>query len=253
MGLIQPYITLPKSTYFGGKGGAGVVHNIINQLPQHDVFISGFLGQCAVMRYKSPAYTNIGIDIDKEVINDWHDAVTSPEWGSNSLNIIQGNFLRWLHGGGMLTDKNALLYLDPPYLHETRSGHNRYKYEMQPGDHEQLLTRICDVSCMVAISCYDHPIYQLYLKDWRKVQFNAQTRGGVRVETLYMNYDEPMPWNLHDTRFIGRDFRVREKSKRRVETIMRKIERLTPEERAILDRKMIEISDAGHGARILNI
>jgi len=249
MGSVQPYITLPKRTYFGGKGGAGVVHNIINQLPQHDVFISGFLGQCAVMRYKSPAYTNIGIDIDLQVVADWQHAVQSPEWGSNSLEIIQGNFLAllWSLTSGMLTDKDALLYLDPPYLHETRFGHNRYKYEMQPGDHEQLLARVCDTSCMVAISCYDNPVYQRYLEGWRKIHFNAQTRGGVRVETLYMNYDEPKPWDLHDTRFIGKDFRCREKAKRRVDTIIRKINRLSPEERAILDRKMNEISDSVHG------
>jgi hypothetical protein len=48
-----------------------------------------------------------------------------------------------------------------------------------------------------------------------------------------MNYPKPEPLNLHDTRFVGSDFRAREKSKRRIKTLMGKIEQLTPNEKAI--------------------
>lgn len=43
-----PYVDVPDiDTYFGGKGGSGVYQAIINQIPPHNSFVSGFLGHCA--------------------------------------------------------------------------------------------------------------------------------------------------------------------------------------------------------------
>jgi DNA adenine methylase len=55
----------------GGKDGAGVYQRLINQIPPHDVFISAFLGDCAIMRRKLPAAVSIGIDRDRENIERW--------------------------------------------------------------------------------------------------------------------------------------------------------------------------------------
>ena len=223
---MKPTFDLGKGTYFGGKGAAGVVHTIINQMPAHNTFISGFLGKCAVMRWKHPAKQNIGIDLDSGLIAEWRESIRN----NVSLELIETSFLSWK--GQPLDLSDSFLYLDPPYLPETRSGSNKYKFELTIANHVELLEKASSLPCMVAISCYDSTLYRKKLKDWRKIQFNSQTRGGTRVETLYMNYPEPIPQKLHDTRFLGTNFRDRERGKRRIETIKRKIERLEPKEKA---------------------
>lgn len=216
---------LSKGTYFGGKGAAGVVHRIINQIPRHDIFVSGFLGRCSVMQFKAAASRNIGFDLDAAVIAEWRDV--------EGVEAYQRSFFEALTDH-VLFSQGTFLYLDPPYLQQTRSSSKRYRFELTVAQHLNLLRTICTLPCMVAISCYDSELYQEVLSDWRKIQFPAQTRAGVRIETLYMNYPAPMPNQLHDTRFLGDDFRAREKGKRRIETIKNKILRLNAVEQARL-------------------
>jgi hypothetical protein len=58
-------------TYPGGKSGAGVYQQIINQIPPHRVYIEPFLGRGAVLLHKRPAIVSIGIDSDTAVCNWW--------------------------------------------------------------------------------------------------------------------------------------------------------------------------------------
>jgi DNA adenine methylase len=55
----------------GGKDGAGVAQRLINEIPPHDVFLSPFLGDCAILRRKRPARLNIGIDLDRPNVERW--------------------------------------------------------------------------------------------------------------------------------------------------------------------------------------
>lgn len=246
---MTPTFPLPPGTYFGGKNAGGVVHQIINQIPRHEYFVSGFLGRCAVMRYKKPADYNVGIDMDAAVIAEWREASGDDH---NKLCLMQYDFLR-IAGFGPLLKKSTFLYLDPPYLPETRTSNNQYNHELTHDQHFELLTKIRTLPCMVAISCYDSHLYWQMLHDWRKIQFQSQTRGGTRTETLYMNYPEPEPHELHDTRFLGSDFREREKGKRRIETIKGKIERLTPQEKARLSDWLRSQINAPESARVAGI
>lgn len=54
--------------YPGGKNGAGVYQRIINLQPPHDVYVEPFLGGAAIMRLKRPARRNIGLDLDRAVL-----------------------------------------------------------------------------------------------------------------------------------------------------------------------------------------
>lgn len=226
---MTPTFPLPPGTYFGGKNAGGVVHQIINQIPRHEYFVSGFLGRCAVMRYKKPADYNVGIDMDAAVIAEWREAVQQSEY---YITLLHGSFFDWFAGPQYL--KGTFLYLDPPYLPSTRAMGTKYTHDLGTNEHIELLRKIKDLPCMIAVSCYDSLLYKEWLKGWRKIHFQSMTRGGLRTETLYMNYPEPEPHELHDTRFLGGNFRVREKGKRRIETIKGKIERLTPQEKARL-------------------
>ena len=61
--------------YPGGKSGPGVYHRLINLMPPHQVYCEPFLGVGAVMRLKLPAEYNIGVDLDREVIERWRSHI----------------------------------------------------------------------------------------------------------------------------------------------------------------------------------
>ncbi|RIK38015.1 MAG: hypothetical protein DCC55_22515 [Chloroflexi bacterium] len=58
-----------SNTYPGGK--ARLYQWLINHIPPHDTYIATHLGHDAIMRFKRPARSNIGIDADVEVIDWW--------------------------------------------------------------------------------------------------------------------------------------------------------------------------------------
>lgn len=213
----QPFFTTDIRTYFGGKNASGAVHVIINHIPKHTVFISGFLGNCAVFRYKKPAQMSIGIDADPDIIAAWqHNAKP------NQVAFFNGDFLR-IPTEALNLKHDTFVYLDPPYYPDTRTSRHRYAHELTHEQHVQLLAKANTMPGMVAIICYDNPLYQDWLKGWNKINFTSQTRGGLRLETLYFNYAPPSPEDLHDIRFLGTDYRDREKSKRRLDTIIKKV------------------------------
>jgi hypothetical protein len=52
----------------GGKAGARLFQQIINQISPHAVFIEAFLGKGAVLRNKRVAERTIGVELDVQVI-----------------------------------------------------------------------------------------------------------------------------------------------------------------------------------------
>lgn len=92
------------------------------------------------------------------------------------------------------TDReNTLFYIDPPYMPETRSsmkgGTKYYRHEMTKHDHKVLLQKIRKLKGQVVLSGYDSKLYNLYLKDWNKIEFKARaaTHAGsiVRTEVVW--------------------------------------------------------------------
>lgn len=195
------------STYPGGKNGSGVYQTLINLMPPHRVYVEPFLGGGAIMRIKRPATVSIGIDSDDDVIAMWcGDEVPG-------LTVFRYDALDYLN-----TDFSAdtLIYLDPPYLMSTRSC-QRPLYRHEFGDeaqHAALLAIIKRLNCMVMISGYYSDLYAKELNGWRTATFSAQTRGGTTAtEWVWMNFPEPM--ELHDYRYLGSNFRQRERIKRK--------------------------------------
>ena len=60
-------------SYFGGKEASGTWQKIINEVRPHDVFVSPFLGNCALARRIRKARKMIGIDLDPQVIRAWRE------------------------------------------------------------------------------------------------------------------------------------------------------------------------------------
>lgn len=136
--MILKQFDIGPGSYFGGKGSSGTVHRIINQIPKHSVFVSGFLGRCQVMTWKLPASLNIGFDLDPAVIAMWGDARGIDGRSIDGLYLM--DFLSNDWGEGYYR-KDTFLYLDPPYLPETRTSRNKYLNELTPAQHEELLTK----------------------------------------------------------------------------------------------------------------
>lgn len=85
--------------------------------------------------------------------------------------------------------ENVLIYLDPPYVLETRKKRRQYRHEMNGGDHAALLEAAVSSKAKILISGYDNDLYQKYLKGWNVDTAAAFDEGGnKRTEFLWFNY-----------------------------------------------------------------
>ena len=130
-----------------------------------------------------------------------------------------------------LSDLNTFVYCDPPYLIHTRLSRKIiYKHEMTIHQHTRLLRNLLNIDCMVAISGYPAPLYAHHLASWRSFEYQQVTRSGKTVtEVLWMNYPEPT--HLHDYNFLGRNYRERERIKKKIARWTAKLKSLPSLER----------------------
>src|SRR3546814_5656605 len=89
---------------------------------------------------------------------------------------------------------DTLFYVDPPYMHETRSLKDRsgryYDHEMTDADHRALLDQLQQVKGMVVISGYRSPLYDELLSGWSRADTTARisaNRGtSVRDQHIWL-------------------------------------------------------------------
>lgn len=82
---------------------------------------------------------------------------------------------------------DALFYVDPPYIPESRSGRH-YNHEMSAEDHQRLLDRLNAARAMVVVSGYHSDLYDQALRGWKRVETKASTDGGYeRTEIIWLN------------------------------------------------------------------
>jgi DNA adenine methylase len=86
---------------------------------------------------------------------------------------------------------STLLYVDPPYLGETRRS-NAYLHEMpHPEQHRQLAAALRAVEASVVLSGYPSPLYDELYVGWQRLDFATQTAQGgggkSRTEVLWSN------------------------------------------------------------------
>lgn len=89
--------------------------------------------------------------------------------------------------------ESAFHYLDPPYLHRTRSrevinGKHVYKFEMTDAEHEAMITQVLKLKGMVIISGYENDLYNDMLHGWRTETKSALADGARnRIEKLWIS------------------------------------------------------------------
>ena len=189
---------------------------MINLMPPHDRYVETHFGGGAVMRNKRPASTNIGIDIDPAALEKW------PRDSAVNITLIHGDALKTL--ASLSLGPGDLIYVDPPYFPETRRRKRVYRFDYTPDEHASLLQFLMRVRCMALVSGYRCNLYDTYLKDWNRRDFLAWTHTGFRTESIWYNY--PTPSVLHDSRFLGGNYRERQNVKRRTERIRSRLSRL---------------------------
>ena len=208
--------------YAGGKGR--LWRTIVAMMPPHDVYIESHLGGGAVLRNKKLAQHSIGIDVDPEVI------ASARAWTIPNLDLYEtdaASFLSDYHFTG-----RELVYLDPPYLAETKRGRRYYRYEYRDEDHAELLDVVANLECPVMISGYPSPMYERALSDWTFRDVVNVTHAGKRTERIWANFE--FSTDLHDYDPIGEDFRERERIRRKTSRWLQRLS-ILPE----LERKAI--------------
>lgn len=97
---------------------------------------------------------------------------------------------------------NVLIYLDPPYMPETRHG-KQYRYEMYDSkSHEELLEAVKQHKGPVLISGYYTELYNDVLKDWHREETTCYNQVfNKKREMLWMNF-EPMRQMCIQTDFL---------------------------------------------------
>lgn len=89
----------------------------------------------------------------------------------------------------------TLHYVDPPYVHSTRSPkvrHNdtgkSYRYELSDEQHRDLAVALHRLDGMVIVSGYPCPLYDDLFQDWHCIERAAHADGArQRVECLWLN------------------------------------------------------------------
>lgn len=204
--------------FVGSKGGSGIAQWIISHMPYHRVYVEGFLGRGVVLKTKAPAQQNFGIERDPKVISRYW---RRPTKAGATWHIHSGDFFEFVSVNRFGAD--TLVYLDPPYLQQSRSCQRRYyRHELLTvEDHKRLLAVALLLPCMVMISGYWSELYAQTLSDWRSDhKATVNRRGKVVQEWLWMNFPEPAL--LHDSRFVGSDFTDRQRVKRKTERWLKK-------------------------------
>jgi DNA adenine methylase len=92
-------------------------------------------------------------------------------------------------------EAEALIYLDPPYVTETRSQKRRggkpfhaYAHELSEADHVELLDRIVSCKASVVLSGYPSSDYDRRLEGWQRHEIGAHADGALdRTEVVWMN------------------------------------------------------------------
>ncbi len=156
----------------------------------------------------------------------WRDGDGGPRF-----QFFQGDGIQFLENYPF--SGSELVYCDPPYLMSTRSGKRLYEHEMSDVDHRRLLRVLLELPCMVMISGYSSALYAKELKGWNATAFQTTTRGG-RTVAEWVWYNFPPPVELHDYRYLGRDFRERERIKRKKQRWTARLARMPILERQAL-------------------
>lgn len=210
------------ANYTGHKNIAGVFQKIINNIPAHKVYCELFAGSASVLSL-------ITVPADRIILNDLDPFVSNKLISRFPNTLIYSiNAIDFLKKGSYNIYNNPyndfFFFLDPPYLHSTRTNKELYRYEMSDSDHVQLLNVVLQSSCNVMIIHPKCKLYDTMLKDWRKVEIKIRYHRKTSIEYLYMNYEAPTQLQCYD--YLGDDCWERQRISRKVKGYKNKFKKM---------------------------
>ena len=96
----------------------------------------------------------------------------------------------------------------------------------------EIIGKLISLPCMVMIYGYESALYKESLKSWHTHCFQAACHHSVATEWLWMNYKVPV--DLHEYRYLGNNFRERERIKRKTKRWAAKLQSMPISERQAL-------------------
>lgn len=88
---------------------------------------------------------------------------------------------------------DTLMFVDPPYVHDTRVMRSKggYRHELDDAAHRQLIECLKAVDGMVVLCGYDSDVYTGALAGWERHTTEARISGGrgtsLRTEVIWLN------------------------------------------------------------------
>ena len=158
--------------------------------------------------------------------------------GEQYFTVINDDATRWLKKYQFTGSE--FIYVDPPYVMESRKGGKIYDCEMSDEDHIKLLSCLQDIPAKIMISGYWSSLYSKMLPGWNTFSFQASTRQGMATEWLWFNY--PFPDHLHDYSYLGDNFRERERIKLKRDRWISRLQRLPILERNAIVKDLLNCS-----------
>lgn len=121
---------------------------------------------------------------------DWCKLPEKIMQAAERLRGVQIEHMPALELMGRYNYPNVLIYLDPPYMIETRCGRKQYHYDMLDREsHEELLTVALAHKGQVLLSGYDSDLYNHMLKDWNREEITCSNMVNAKTrEVLWMNF-----------------------------------------------------------------
>lgn len=93
-------------------------------------------------------------------------------------------------------NERTVMYVDPPYIGDTRTLKKRYAKEMTNQDYERLIQVLLNVkNAKIILSGYNHPLYdKLINKGWNIFRWNTRTscdtkKRNIRTEMIFFNFN----------------------------------------------------------------
>jgi len=129
-------------------------------------------------------------------VNAWEtmiDQLPSIAERVKNTTILNKNFIEVFK---VCDEENTLFYLDPPYLHSTRTegSTDLYENEMTVEDHINMLHLAKNARGKVIISGYASPLYNRNLEGWKCKKKNVANHSSQsktkkrRVECIWINF-----------------------------------------------------------------
>lgn len=217
-------------TILGSKGASGAYQKIISLMPPHDTYIESHFGEGYVFKKKPKALKSYGIEICNETFRN-------AQKEHKGIELVNARCEDFISKFDFVNHGRTLIYADPPYLHSTRSMSKKYQHEYSAGDHGNLIELLKSVPGDVMISGYPSRMYKIFLEEWNCLSFQCMTRGGIRTECVWYNFDLKERFCLE---YAGLDRTDRQRIKRKVDRWDGKFSSLTDIERQAILFKLID-------------